>query len=185
MNVTTRKLTHSALMVALATILSLVTIFKAPNGGSVTAASMVPIIIIALMYNTSWALLTSLAYSGIQMLLGFYPPPTQDFISFVLVILLDYVVAFGVLGLAGVFARRFKNKVLGACIGTIIVMALRFICHFLSGILIWTSYAPEGMPVWLYSFTYNGAYMLFEAIISVVVIALIVKYINLDKLKAK
>ena len=62
MNVTTRKLTHSALMVALATILSLVTIFKAPNGGSVTAASMVPIIIIALMYNTSWALLTSLAY---------------------------------------------------------------------------------------------------------------------------
>ena len=95
--------------------------------------------------NTSWALLTSLAYSGIQMLLGFYPPPTQDFISFVLVILLDYVVAFGVLGLAGVFARRFKNKVLGACIGTIIVMALRLsLIHIFGGNVAGLDVTPVG-----------------------------------------
>ena len=132
----TKTLTKSAIMIALAVVLSMVTVYKLPNGGSITAASMVPIIFIALSSNLKVALLTSLTYSVIQMVLGFYPPPTQDFISFVIVILFDYVVAFGVLGLAGLFAKPFKGSTFGAAFGATMVCFGRFICHFISGITI-------------------------------------------------
>lgn len=171
----TKTITKGAILVALATVLSFVTIFKAPNGGSVTAASMVPIIIMALSSKFGAGLLTALVYVAVQLVTGFYPPPTQDFLSFTLVILLDYVVAFGVLGFAGVIAKGFKNRLMGAGVATVVVCAVRYVCHFLSGILIWDVYAPEGVPVWLYSLTYNGGYMLFETTISVLVIVLLLK----------
>lgn len=172
-------------MIALATVLSIFAVYKLPNGGSVTFASMVPIIVIALMYDFGWAMLTAFAYSLIQMLLGFYPPPTQDVLSFALVVLLDYVVAFSVLGLAGVIARRSRSRGIGATVATCVVILLRLCCHFLSGILIWAPYAPEDMPVWLYSITYNSSYMIPEMIVSAVVVALVVKFVNLDKLAAR
>lgn len=186
MNTTTRKLTHSALMIALALVLSMVKLFHLPNGGSITPASMAPIILIALMYPTKWALFTSFVYSLVQMVEGFYAPPTQDLLSFVLVILLDYVLAFGVLGCAGLVARRFKaNKVLGASIATLAVIFGRFFCSFLSGILIWSVYAPEGTPVWIYSLGVNGSIMIGEMITTTVVMAVLVKFLPLEKLTAE
>lgn len=97
-------------MLALALLLSMIKFYHFPNGGSITAASMAPIIIISLMYDTRWALFTSFAYSLLQMLEGFYPPPVQSFGMFVALILLDYVVAFGILGLAGPVAAAFKRS---------------------------------------------------------------------------
>lgn len=186
MNTTTRKLTHSALMIALALVLSMIKLFHLPNGGSITPASMAPIILIALMYPTKWALFTSFVYSLVQMVEGFYAPPTQDLLSFVLVILLDYVLAFGVLGCAGLVARRFKaNKVLGASIATLAVIFGRFFCSFLSGILIWSVYAPEGTPVWIYSLGVNGSIMIGEMITTTVVMAVLVKFLPLEKLTAE
>ncbi|WP_368183264.1 energy-coupled thiamine transporter ThiT [Anaerotruncus rubiinfantis] len=182
MNTTVRKLTHSALMIALALILSMFKLFHMPFGGSVTIASMAPIIIISLMYDTKWALFTSFAYSLVQMVEGFYPPPVQNFWNYLAVVLLDYVIAFGVLGLAGAIARRFSNKQAGAAAATIAVIGMRFFCSFLSGILIWTEYAPEGMPVWLYSLSYNGMIMVGEMVVTVIAVCVIVRYVNLQKL---
>ena len=184
MKSTTRKLTHSALMLALALILSMIKLYHFANGGSVTPASMAPIIVIALMYDTRWALFTSFAYSLLQMLEGFYPPPVQTFGNFLLVILLDYVVAFGALGLAGAVARRFRGKELGAAAGTLSVVFLRFLCSFLSGVVVWGSYAPEGTPVWLYSLAVNGPVMVGEMITTTVVVVLLVRFIDLKRLAA-
>lgn len=178
----TKKLVRGAVAVALATILSMITIYKLPNGGSVTAASMVPIIYYAYLYGAKWGMLTSMAYALIQMIMGFYPPPTPNLGYFALVILLDYVIAFGVMGLSGVFGKPFGK--LGLPVGGAIAVALRFVCHFLSGILIWAPYAPEGMPVWLYSLTYNGSYMGLELIITVVVTALLTKFVKTDRILA-
>lgn len=179
----TRKLTHSALMIALALILSMFKLFHMPMGGSITVASMAPIILIALMYDTKWAIFTSFAYSLVQMLEGFYPPPVQNFASYLLVVLLDYVIAFGVLGCAGLIYRRFKNKLTGAAVATISVIFARFFCSFLSGIIIWTEYAGD-MPVWLYSLSYNGTVMLGEMVVTTIAVCAIVKFVKLERLVA-
>ena len=157
MHYKTRRLTESALMIALAAVLAMVKVLDLPQGGSITAASMVPIIFVALRYGTRWGVFSALVFSVIQMIQGFYPPPTQTLFWFVLVVLLDYVVAFGVLGLA----------------------PLRFCCHFLSGLIIWGTGDPA-VPDWLWSLTYNGSFMLPETIISAVVIGLLMKFVKLD-----
>ena len=166
-------------MAALATVLSFVVVYRLPNGGSISAASMAPIIFVALTSDLKTALLTSLTYSLVQMMTGFYPPPTQNIISFILVILCDYVVAFGVLGLAGIIAGAFENKKIGAGVASAVVCLMRLACHFISGVTIWSVLAPEGTPVWLYSLTYNSSFMIPEAIITTLVIVLI--YNNVKK----
>lgn len=164
----TQILAECAVMVALATVLSMFAVYKLPNGGSITIASMVPIVFISFRHDIKWGLLTGLVYSGIQMILGFYPPPTPTFLYFLLVVLLDYVIAYTILGAACVFTKPFKNRLIGVLVGTFAVTFIRYICSFLSGILVWGSYAPEDMPVWLYSLGYNGSYMIPEIIISVI-----------------
>ncbi len=176
---TTKKITTGALMIALSTVLMWVSkIIPAPwlQGGSVTLASMVPIIICSITLGTKWGLCASLAYSLIQMMFGFYPPPTQTFSSFVMVILLDYVFAFGVLGLSGIFYNMLKRSRFAAPISGFIVTFLRYICHIFSGVLIWGVYAGEGQSVLSYSIIYNGSYMIPEIIITTVVLALITKF---------
>ena len=175
---TTKKLTTSALLVALATVLMWVSkLIPAPwlQGGSVTIASMVPIIAVGVMFGTKWGLCSSLAYAVLQMMFGFYPPPTQTFTSFVLVILLDYIVAFGGLGLSGIVYNLCGKKAFSAGVAAFTVTFLRYVCHILSGILIWGVYAPEGQTVLAYSVVYNGTYMIPEIIISSVVTTLLFK----------
>ena len=167
----TQILTRGAVLIALAAVLSVFAVFHLPNGGSVTIGSLVPIILFSLCYPTRWALLVSVTYGLLQMMLGFYAPPTEDVLSFVIVVLFDYLVAFGVLGFAGGIYRRFSlNKAAGILISTTVVCVLRFLCHFFTGILIWDVYAPEGQSVLLYSLLYNGSYMLFETIITVAIL---------------
>jgi len=172
-----KALCTGAVLVALATVLSFL---KLPlpawsYGGSITLGSMVPIILFALLFGTKWGLIGSVAYSLIPMMLGFYPPPTNTVWAFFLVIMLDYVVAFGGLGLADLFRKPFGKlkPALSATLAGSAVVILRFLCHFASGILIWDVYAPEGTPVWLYSFLYNGGYMAGELIITVVLMLLL------------
>ncbi len=176
---TTKKITTGALMIALSTVLMWVSkLIPAPwlQGGSVTLASMVPIIICSITLGIKWGLCASLSYSLIQMMFGFYPPPTQTFSSFVMVILLDYVFAFGILGLAGIFYNMLKESRFAAPISGFIVTFLRYICHIFSGILIWGVYAEEGQSVLAYSLIYNGTYMIPEIIITTIVLALIMKF---------
>ena len=179
----TEKITKSALMIALATVLMWVSkILPAPwlQGGSVTIASMVPIIAVGIMFGTKWGLGASLAYAVIQMMFGFYPPPTRTFISFVLVVMLDYILAFGVLGLSGAFYRISGKKAFSAPLAAFVVTLLRYVCHILSGILIWGVYAEEGQTVLAYSLIYNGTYMIPEIIISTVVTAVLFKFFKTE-----
>ncbi len=175
---TTKKLTASAFMVALATVLMWVSkLIPAPwlQGGSVTIASMVPIICVGILFGTKWGLCSSLAYAIIQMMFGFYPPPTQTLLYFVLVILLDYIFAFGVLGLSGMFYSLFGKKKFAIPMSAFLVTLLRYICHIISGILIWGVYAEEGQSVLAYSLIYNGTYMIPEIIISTVITTILFK----------
>ena len=172
---TTKKITLSAVMVAMSTVLVFVSklIPSLPNGGQITLASMVPVIFVSLLLGTKWGLAASLVYALIQMMTGFYPPPTQNFLSFFAVIMLDYIIAFGCLGIAHFFANFIKNDKLKYPVSGALVILIRYVCHILSGVIIWGVYAPEGQGVWVYSILYNGSYMIPEIIISAVVIVLL------------
>lgn len=163
-------------MVASSVILAIISkIIPAPwlQGGSVTLASAVPVIIASVMFGTKWGLLTSVTYAVIQMIMGFYPPPTQSIVNFLLVIFLDYILAFGVFGTASIFYK--KNKPYTMALSGFLVTFLRYLCHIFSGILIWGVYAEEGQSVLAYSLIYNGSYMIPEIIITTVVCFLISK----------
>lgn len=160
----TRMLVEAGIMIALAYVLSLVKLFQMPNGGTITAGSMIPILIFAFRWGGVQGMFVGAVYGVIQFLLG--PKWTFHIAS----IAFDYVVAFGALGLAGFFKNGGLVKgVVGVAVG----VGGRFVCHLLSGVIVWSSSAPEGMNPWIYSSIYNGYYLLPELIISVVVIALI------------
>ena len=99
----TRTLVECALMIALGTVLANIKIFEMPNGGSITLLSMLPFILVSYRHGTKWGLFTGFVNSLLQMLLGFYAPPAPGLLPLVGMILLDYVLAFTLLGLAVVF----------------------------------------------------------------------------------
>ena len=176
MQTKTTKLTRAAVMIALATALSFFRVIQLPNGGSITAGSMIPIIFVSYFLGWRYSLLTAFTYSLLQMLLqGIAVPPVENFLYYTLVIFLDYILAYTVLGLAGIVSGKIKNTTLKYITGSTVCVTLRFICHLISGIIIWDVYAPEGQSVFLYSLTYNGSYMLGELIITVMVMFFISK----------
>lgn len=163
------RLTESAIMVALASVLSEIQIVNMPFGGTVTAFSMLPIIIIAYRYGTRWGLFTGGVYGLFQMLLGMQNLRYGvSFWSVAAIILFDYLVAFSVLGLGGIFRKTIKNQGIALSAGALLASLLRYACHFISGWAVWSVWAPEGTPPWLYSLGYNATYMVPEAIITVV-----------------
>ncbi len=178
----TRILVECAMMIALATALSFVKIIELPQGGSVTCVSMAPLALISFRHGVKWGMLAAFVHSLLQMLIQFYPPPANTLIAFAGVILLDYVLAFTALGAAAFFGRPFKSRIAAAAVGSAAGGFIRFICSFLSGILIWGSYAPEGTPVWLYSLTYNGSYMLPEIALTALASALLIPALDRVKL---
>lgn len=174
----TRIMTGCAVLIAIGTVLSYIKVFELPNGGAVTAASMLPFMIISFKYGLKWGVLSAFVNSLLQMVLGgIYPPPAGTVLSFIGMILLDYILAYTSLGIACVFRKPFKNKLFGLSFSVFMACMLRFLCSFLSGILLWGAYAPDNVPVWIYSLGYNLSYMLPETIISVVVLILLYKTI--------
>ncbi len=157
-----------ALMIAIGTALAQIKIFTLPNEGSITLFSMLPFIMVSFRHGVRWGLLTGFVNSLLQMLLGGIPAvPAGTLFSFLMMILLDYILAFMVLGLAGMFAKPFKSRVLGIAAGTLTACTLRFLCAFVSGVLIWGVYAPDEMGPVTYSFLYNISYMAPETIITI------------------
>ena len=176
----TRILAECALMIALGTVLAQIKIFTMPFGGSVTLLSMLPFVLVSFRHGLKWGLATGFVNSLLQMLLGFYAPPANTVLAFAGVILLDYVLAFTLLGFAATLSKPLKNRTLGVAVGTAGVCILRFLCSFLSGALLWGSYQSsyewaQGMSVWLYSFLYNGSYMLPELLLTTLAIVLLYK----------
>lgn len=170
-----RILVECALMLAIGTVLMNVKLFEMPNGGTVTAACMVPFILVSFRHGVKWGMATGFVSSLLQMLTGFWAPPAGTLLAYVGMILLDYVLAFSCLGLACIFAKPFgqQHRMAGVMFGTAVVCVLRFLCSFLSGVLIWGSLTTDGIGCVIYSLTYNGSYMLPETIITVAVVALL------------
>ena len=155
----TKIIAEIVVFVSLATVLSYIKIFSLPQGGSVTVASMVPIIWLALRRGPKVGLFAAAVYGLVQLVIGPYIfHPAQ--------VLLDYPIAFGMLGLAGFFQKR---PFLGVNVGII----GRFLAHFFSGIIFFADYAPEGMHPAIYSAVYNGGYLLVELVISIYVVYLL------------
>jgi thiamine transporter len=169
----TRTLVEGAMLIALATLLSYIKFYDMPYGGSITL-EMLPLVIMGLRNGTKWGCFTGFVHGLLQMILGFSNVMyCATLLSQIGCIVLDYLLAFTVLGLAPVFAKFFKNAKIGYIVGAIICGLLRFLCSFLSGWLLWGSYAPEGMSAVWYSFVYNAAYMVPDIIILAVVIGIL------------
>ena len=166
-----KRLTESAAMIALATVLSLLKLVDLPYGGSVTAASMVPILLIAFRYGPSWGLLTGFVHGTIQLLLG-----TSVFSwvtgwkAVVAVILLDYVIAFGLLGLGGLFRKAVRRQGTALLLGGLLGCLLRYLCHVLSGATVWAGLSVPTGAALEYSLIYNATYMVPETITTLVVL---------------
>lgn len=179
----TRRLTETAIMIALATGLSYVTIFKLPMGGSITLFSQVPIMIIGYRYGWKWGACTGVIHGIVQMLLqglGNFAY-VKGIGAYLVLIFADYVLAFMALGIGGGMFKKLKNQTLALGLGAFVGSLLRFICHFVSGVTIWGEYAEGWKAVWIYSLSYNGSYMAAEAVISVIGVVLLSLVLDFNK----
>lgn len=179
MGKSTRRLVESAVMIAIGTVLSMFP-FSAPwaFGGGVTICSMLPLVIIAHRYGTKWGLFTAFVYSVLQLILGVSNVQyATSFIMAVGIVLLDYTIAFTVIGLSACFNGVIKNRLVSIVVGIVFTFALRFVCHFISGWIIWDALWPNemGLASPMYSLVYNGGYMLPETIITALVAVLTYK----------
>ena len=179
MGKSTRRLVESAIMIAIGTVLSMFP-FTAPwaYGGGITICSMLPLVIIAHRYGTKWGLFTAFVYSVLQLILGVSNVQyATNFIMAVGIVLLDYTIAFTVIGLSACFNGVIKNRLVSIVVGIVFTFALRFVCHFISGWIIWDALWPNemGLASPMYSLVYNGGYMLPETIITALVAVLTYK----------
>ena len=171
-----RRMAESAIMLAIGTVLSLFPFqgFWALGGG-ITVCSTLPVVVVSWRHGWGWGTFTAVVYGLLQMLLGIQNVQYADSVlTAVLIILFDYLVAFGVIGLAGLFRGRLKDERVGLVMGIAVTFLLRFACHFITGVWIWEILWPNELgwaaPVW--SLAYNGSYMLPEIIISALVCVL-------------
>ncbi|MCC8080373.1 MAG: energy-coupled thiamine transporter ThiT [Oscillospiraceae bacterium] len=173
-----RRLVEGAVMIAVAYVLSFIKLYQMPLGGSVTL-EMIPLIIMGLRNGVKWGCLTGFVHGLLQMIMGFsnvmYCPTLLSQIG---CILMDYLLAYTALGLAGAFAKPFgERRMTGAIVGTVVCGALQFLCSFISGWLVWGSYYESvgisGTALMVYSLTYNGSYMLPNTILAALVVALL------------
>ncbi len=172
----TRTLVEGALMIAIAIVLSYLKLFDLPQGGSITL-EMIPLVVMGLRNGPKWGCFTGFVHGLIQMIIGFNNVLYCNTLAAQIgCILLDYLLAFTVLGLASLVSKRFgEQKLAGVVVGSVAVGLLRFACSFLSGWLLWGSYAWEGWSPALYSLAYNGSYMVPDMIILAVAAALLYK----------
>lgn len=184
---TTVRLTESALMLAAAFVLSLIPVVSMPFGGSVTLASMLPLILVAYRHGTLWGLLTGFAGSLLQLLMGLNNLSyATSAAAAVAIILLDYVVAFTVLGLGGVFRSKQRTQTSSLVVGVLVCCVLRYICHVISGCTVWAGVSIPDTQGLLYSLSYNAAYMVPETVITVAAAVALSLSLDLsgDKLRA-
>ena len=172
-----RWLVESAIMVAIATVLNEYTkIIPMPLGGGVTICSMLPLVLISFRFGWQKGLVTAGVFSVLQLMFG------MDNVAYATsaamtagIVLLDYIVPYTVIGLAGIF-KKGKLEV-RYILGIVVTFALRLACHFITGWWIWDALWPNefGMVAPVYSLVYNGAYMLGEMVLSGVVAVLLCK----------
>lgn len=167
-----RALVESAMMVSLATVLSLIEIIRLPYGGSVTIASMLPMIILAYRHGMIWGIGSGLVYAAMQQLLGLnnlYYAYSSGWKAVVAVVMLDYIIAFTLVGIGGIFKRAVKKQSHALVLGALLVSVLRYTCHVISGATVWAGLSIPDSAALIYSLGYNATYMLPETVILVAV----------------
>ena len=163
-NQKTSRLVFSAIMIAIGTVLSMLKI-DFVMGGGLTICAMLPLVMVSFRYGTKWGVFTAFVYSILQCLLGLDNVQYATSVGMAIaIILLDYIVAYTVIGFSGIFKDKAKNFKSALILGISITFFARFLCHFATGWVIWPN--EFGMAAPLYSLCYNGSYMLAEAIIS-------------------
>jgi len=214
MNPRTKRLTESAMLLAIAIVLELVAkliIPEMPFGGQITLVSMLPVVLISYRHGMRWGFVAAFAYALLEMALGaktvsaaFLPGYFGDgamIWNALLMCLLDYLLAFTVLGLGGIFRDRLQNRGAALVCGSVVALSARYLCHILSGYILFSGYAEwyftqEGFPAWgaqlveslnptvlgiVYSVVYNGVFMIPEIVftaIAALVIARIPKIVE-------
>lgn len=161
-------LVEASMMLALAIILGeFVKLFKMPMGGSVTLGGMVPLFLFAFRWGGIKGLMVGAVYGILDMVIGGFDAVHP------ISIILDYPLAFAMIGLAGFFKRTPAGYIGGILTGIV----GRFICHVVSGVVFFASYAPEGQTPLVYSILYNGTFLLPELIITMVLTLVMVKFV--------
>ena len=202
----TQRLTESAMLLAVAIVLELASkmfIPEMPFGGQVTLASMLPMVLISYRHGVKWGLIAGLAYAFIQMAIGartvaaafqpgYFGEGRMLLNAFVMCVL-DYLLAFTLLGLGGIFRNRIKRPGVALACGSLVALGARYLAHVLSGYILFAGWAEwfftqEGFPAWgaalaenlsptmlglVYSLVYNAMYMVPEMIITAMAAMLI------------
>jgi thiamine transporter len=166
----TRMLVEAGIMLALAIVLGeFVKIFEMPMGGSVTLGGMAPLFLFAIRWGGKNGLTVGAVFGMLDFLIGrFYSlHPVSIF--------LDYPLAYAMTGLAGFF----KKSSVGYICGIITGVFGRFICHVVSGVVFYASYAPEGQSPLVYSILYNGSFLFPELVITIVLSVVLLRLIKM------
>lgn len=166
-----RAMVECAMLIAAFMVLSRIKFIQLPQGGSLTPAAGLPLLLIGYRHGLKWSCISAVAATILEMLLdGFYAPPAGTLLAFIACLLLDYFLAqFSVVSAAGITHLMGRKNLLTVGVSVFVSQLLHFLCVFLSGFLLWGSYAPEGMsPIW-YSFSYNGSYCIPQSILTTVV----------------
>ena len=200
----TKRLTESAMLLALAVVLEVVSKMFIPPmtlGGNLTIVHMLPVVLISYRHGMKWGFTAAFAYSLIQTMLGMdsvsaaFLPGSDEFMgakAFVM-LLMDYILAYTMLGLGGLFRNRIANGGMALMCGSLVALSARFATHIASGYILYSSWAEwfftqDGFPAWgswlvenlspdvlgfVYSVVYNGMFMIpeiiFTAIMSLVI----------------
>ena len=203
----TFNLVLAGVMIAMGTALGFVKPFELPYGGAITLCSMLPVMFFSYRCGLKWGLSAGLVFSVLQLLFGLDALKGISAMMVVGSIFLDYILAFTVLGLAGMFRGKIKNDAVAFTLGSFVAMMLRYFCSFLSGWVLWASFnetadmqgfiatffpalgnlSGTALAV-VYSLVYNGSYMIPEIILTCVVGFLLVQFAGkqiLDKAPEK
>ena len=162
----TKKITESAMLLAVAIVLELVSkmfIPEMPFGGQITLVSMLPVVLISYRHGVKWGLVSGVAYALLEMAIGaktvaaaFQPGYFGDgvmLLNALIMCVLDYLVAFTALGLGGCFRNKIKNRGLGLMCGSLVALGARYVAHIASGYILFSGWAEwfftqEGFPAW-------------------------------------
>ena len=156
-----KALSYSAICLALAFVASNIRIYQMPMGGTVTAGSMLFVSLVGYWFGLKVGLIAAVAFGFLMVML-------DPFVIHPIQFLLDYPIAFGFLGLSGLF----KGKKYGLLWGYVIGVLGRLLCAILSGVVFFAMFVPDDMNVWLFSFLYNITYIGPEAAITIIIMAI-------------
>lgn len=174
----TKKIVYGGICISLSFILSYFKIFQLPQGGSITLASMFPLVLYAIVFGPIAGIIAGVAYGILQLFQDMWVLNTWQ-------LLLDYPLAFGSIGLAGLAPKFIKNTSVRTTVALMIAFISRCTMHVLSGAIFFANFAPEGMNPWIYSLSYNGTFLFGEFLITLVLALIIINtqaYAHLKRL---